>query len=464
MLRFFRLNDPYRLLGLFGLLILFSLPVFVDSAGLTGQELKGMLVGEALRNGKQLYTQLFDSTAPVSALCFGLIDWLAGRSLLGRQLIALLIIFFHASFFAVILIRNKAYTDSTYLPALIMGALCFFSFDLLSISPELLGATFLLMAINNLFKEIEFKIQRDEIILNLGFYLGVASLCLFSFSVFYLGTLIILLVFTRITMRKYLLLTLGFALPHAGLWCYYLCSGDVAMLIQNFYLPNLTFRGSDLVSIQTLLTLLAVPLLFLALAFYKLNNEGRFTKYQSQLSQVMFLWMVIALIQVAITRALSPHSFILFVPSLAYFITHYFLLIRRKWLAEYILIFFLLAIVSVAMLARYNKISWVAFNKMFVTPPDITFQNKSLLVLKDELGYYKANTQAGGFLEWSLCSPIFDEPDYYENVILVSKAFDNNAPDVIIDPNNKMKAFFNRMPTLTKRYRREKDIYLKINN
>ena len=195
LLRFFRINDPYRLLGLFILLILLGLPFFIDPAPATLQELKSFVLGEAIRDGKLMYIQVFDSTAPWTANTFGLINWLFGRSLIIQHSLALVLIFFQAAFFAVLLIQNKAYNDNTYVPALVFGLLCFFSFDLLSFSPELLASTVLLLALNNLFKEIEFRIQRDEIILNLGVFLGVATLFIFSYVVFLFGTIFILFLF-----------------------------------------------------------------------------------------------------------------------------------------------------------------------------------------------------------------------------------------------------------------------------
>jgi hypothetical protein len=463
MLRFFRLNDPYRLLGLLILLLVLSLPTIFFSTGIMTQELKNMLVGEAVREGKLLYVSLFDSTATLSSLTFALLDWMFGRSSVGRIIFPVLLIFFQASFFAIILIRNKAYADSTYIPALIFGVLCCFSFDIFSASPELLGSTFLLMSINNLFKEIEFKIQRDEIILNLGFYLGLASLFIFSFSIFLIASIIILLVFTRINLRKYLLLLLGFLLPHVFLLCYYFYRNETSLLVQNFYLPNVTFQGKDFISLASLLVLLATPILFLFLSFFKLNTEGRFTKYQSQLSQVMLLWLVFCIIQVSITRELTPHSFIISIPSLAYFISHYFLLLRRKRLAEYIFGFLILSIVGIATASTFGKMPGVNYKSLFVNSTnDVKIKDKKILVIKDEISYYQSNKLAGYFLDWQLSKDVFDQPDYYENLILVRRMFDNDAPEIIIDPTDKMKAYFNRMPDVANRYKREGDNYTRI--
>jgi hypothetical protein len=464
MLRFFKVNDPYRLFALLFTLLLFSLPILFFPSPVSIQELRSMLIGEALVDGKMLYSELFDSTAPLASLFFGLLDWLCGRSVLTRQIISVIFLFIQASFFAVILIRNKAYTESTYLPALIFGILSFLSFDFISITPELLGSLFLLMAINNIFKEIEFKIQRDEIILNLGVCIGIASLFLLSLSLFLVAAIIILLIFTRVKFRKYFLLVTGFTLPHLLLMCFYFYNDAFGMLLQNFYLASFHFGGYEFVSLKTLLTLITIPIIFLALAFFKLNLEGRFTKYQSQLSQVVFLWLFFSVIHAFIAKELTPHSFIIFLPSATYFISHYFLLVKRKVLAEYLLGFFLVGIVGLAMLGKFNFLPMVSYDQLFVKKNEGPIKHKKLMLLATGLENYQSNKLAGYFLDWELSKEIVNGADYYEDIIFIKKMFDNDPPEIILDPQDKMKAFFDRIPSLALQYKRDGNTYTKVNN
>src|SRR5689334_3077706 len=155
-------------------MVVASLPLMINPPQTTKQELKSMVIGEALRDGQLMYTEVYDPTAPLSAGVFGVVDWMMGRSVTGRQIIALILIFFQAAFFAILLINNKAYNDNTYVPGFIYGLLCFVSFDFLSVTPELLGSTVLLLALNYLFREIEFRVDRNETIVNVGFYIGLA--------------------------------------------------------------------------------------------------------------------------------------------------------------------------------------------------------------------------------------------------------------------------------------------------
>jgi hypothetical protein len=463
-LRFFRFNDPYRLLGVLLILIVIALPLLIHPAAITLQELKSIVLGEALNDGKSLYIHLVDDTAPLAAWFAKWVEAIFSRSLTGRHIIALLFIFFQASFFAILLINNKAYNENTYLPALIFGLLALFSFDMLSLSPELLASTVLLFALNNLFKEIEFKVQRDEIVLNMGVYLGIASLFVLSYFVFLIGTLILLFLFTRFTFRKAMLLIFGFVLPHALLITFYFFWDNHEFLFQHFYAPNLTLSTLTLVGLKSILILGSVPIAYFFFSLFMLNREAHFTKYQSQLLQVMFLWLIIALVEVVITRERTPHSFYTFIPPLAYFISHYLLLIRRKRIAEAMLWILIIGLVTMGWAARTERLKAIDYLALF--PGESTYQStikeKRVLVLDEGLGIYIQNKMASSFLNWSLSKEVFEHSEYLENITLIDQSFQQDAPDVIIDKNDLMKNVFERIPKLKLRYKKEGKLYRKV--
>lgn len=464
-LRFFRYNDPYRLLAVLIILIAISLPLLISPAGVTWQELKDLVMGEALNEGKSIYTGIVDDTAPIAAWFNGWMDFVFGHSLTARHIIALLLIFFQASFFAVLLISNKAYNENTYLPALIFGVLGLFSFDMLALSPELLASTILLFALNNLFKDIEFREQRDEVIFNLGIYLGLASLILFSCFVFLPGTLIILSVFTRMNLRKALLLIFSFALPHLMLFSFFFLKNNEGYLIHYFYAPNFTFHTEAFLSVSSLLWLTAAPIIYLLFSMVMLNREAHFTKYQSQLLQVMLLWLVIAFVHLVITRERTPHSFYFFLPPLTYFINHYLLLIRRKRLAEVMLLLLLTAVIGISFMSKSGKWKAISYDKLFaITEADPTMNGKRILLLEKNEGYYLGNKLAAAFLNWELSKNIFENPDLFENINQIDRSFQQDAPEVIVDKNNLMEPIFQRLPGWKVKYKKEGTRYYKISN
>jgi hypothetical protein len=462
MLRYFRINDPYKLLSLLALLVVAALPTLIELPAMTLHELRDIVLGEGVGD-KLLYVELIDSTPPMMAVTDGMLNFFFERSLRARHIFALFMLFFQAAYFGILLINNKAYSESSYVPSLIFGFLTFFSFDLLSASPELFASTLLLLALNNLFKEIEFRVDRDSIVLNLGVFLGMASLFVFSYTVFLLGSVFILVVFARTGPRKILLTLFGYGLVHAIVFVLYYCYGEVDDLWTNFYVSNFSRMGVALMDLQALFILASVPGSFLLFSIFMLTREARFTKYQSQLFQVMFLWLAIALVQAWITPERTPHTFLTFIPPVAYFISYYLLLIRRRWISETMLWIFIAGIMTMNLSAANNLIGVINYSGLF--PVNSVFAakvaQKKVMIVGDDISLLQSNTLSGYFLNWELSRKYFEEPDYYENVIKVNRVFATDPPDVIVDEKGLMDPFMEKIPVLKKAYRKEDRIYWK---
>ncbi len=462
-LRFFRLNDPYRLLGVLLMMIIIGLPMLTSPEALL-QEFKDIVLGEALNDGKTMYLQVLDDTPWLAAWFAKWIGFIFGRSVTARHILALFFLFFQSAFFCLILIRNKAYNENNYLPGLIFGILCFFSFDLISLSHELLASTLLLLALNNLFKEIEFKVQLDETVLNLGVYLGIASMLVFSYTLFLLGTIMILAIFARITFRKSMLLLFGFVFPHSLLLCYYYFHDGLPAIANYFYDANFTIHTVDLITWKSLLPLGSALLIFLFFSIIMLGREARFTKYQSQLMQVMLLWMLLAIAEIFFTRERTPHSFITFIPPLTYFISHYLLLIRRKWISETMLWILLLSVIGISTASRLGKLNSVSYSSMKVKKSAFSqsIENKRVLILADDFGLYENNKMSSYFLNWHFAKHIFEHPEFYENIVLINSSFQKDLPDVIIDENGLMEKVFPRLPQFKKQFYQKGKTYERI--
>lgn len=459
MLRYFRINDPYRLLSLLVLMILASLPVWIDLPEMTAQEIKDMVVGERVTN-RILYVDLIDRTPPLLAVVDGLIDTMFGRSLVARRVIALALLFFQAAYFGILLINNRAYNENTYVPSLIAGLLFFFSFDMISLTPELLASTLLLLALNNVFKEIEFRVDRDSILLNLGIFIGLASLIVFSYSLFLIGAILVLVIFARTAARKIFLMLLGYGLVHAILFTGYYFLGHAGDLWRNFYLANLTAQES-VVTFRMMLVLGAIPLFFFVVSLFMLTREARFTRYQSQIFQVLFIWMLLAAIQLWIGSSKAPHAFIIFLPPLAYYISHYLVLIRRRRIAEVMLWIFLLGLMLMQITSRQGRWTQVDYAKLFApaSPYAAQISGKRVMVIGDDPGLYRDNTLGGSFLDWDLSKEYLEHPDFYENLIRLNNAFAEDPPEVIVDELNYMEAIFARLPKVRQLYRKEGSVY-----
>lgn len=408
-----------------------------------------------------MYRDVVDSTAPLAAWTHELLDSLFGRSLLARHILAFLVIFFQSAYVGILFITKKVFSENTYIPSLLFSLLFFFSYDTLALSNELLGSSFLLLALTFIFEEIEFRNERDESVLNVGLCISLASLFSFAFIVYLPCAMVIFLLFTRSTVRKFLLLCFGFLLPHLLAMSIAFVNDSAGELWQYFYLSNLAFERTEFVTGKTLLTLSAIPLVFLAVSLVMLNREARFSKYQSQILTTVIIYLAFSLLFVLYTKDLRPQSLIVFIPGFAFLFTHFFLLIRRrKFLRMNVWILFT-GIVSIAYLARFDKLPWVDYGKLRVATDAGEIAGKRILVLDDSPDLYYNNLLATPFLDWALSRNIFQHAEYYENVTVVYRSFKNDPPDIVLDRHNLLDNFLQRMPEIRSHYVREGNRYMR---
>lgn len=463
MIRYFRINDPYRLVGLFILLLILYIPLFIFDTQTTIPELKNLLLGEKQNEGYDMYHDVVGNSAPLAAWTHEVLDSLFGRSVFVRHLLTFLIMFLQAAYVGILFINKKVFSENTYIPSFLFALLFFFSYDTLALSNELLGSGFLLLALTSIFQEIEFRNERDESIFNVGLCVSLASLFAFAFIVYLPCAILILVLFTRISVRKFLLLIFGFLLPHLLAISIAYLNNSTNQLWHYFYVSNFSFERTSFVTAGTLFTLSAIPLFYLLVSLVILNREARFSKYQSQILQSILLWLAFSIIFVLYTKDLRPQSLIVFIPGMSYLFTQMFLLIRRKKFIQLNSWVLFLGIVSVAYLAKFGKIPSVDYSKLLVTTQAAEPRGKRILVLENRLDLYQDNFLATPFLDWKLSREIFHNPDYYENVTQVYRAFKNDPPDLVFDRENLLGDFFRRMPEIKSEYVREGDLYVRRN-
>jgi hypothetical protein len=459
LLRYFRINDPYRLVALLILLLIIYLPLFIDPPAITAPEQKAMMVGQKLADGNRMYAEIIDNTGPLSAWFHALMDILFGSSLLARHIVAFIIIFFQSAFLGVIFITKRVFIENTFIPPLIFSLLYFFSFDTLALTDELLGSGVLLLAMNNLFKEIEFRTPRNETTFNLGIYLSFASLFHLPYIIFLFAILVMLFLFARTDLRKVLLLIFAFLLPHFFLLTITYLGGPVGPLVDYYYLSGLQYHKEVLVSINSLVILGAVPLFYFAISVIMLNRLARFSKYQSQLLQSIFLWIGFCFIYFLFCRDLRPQTMVVLIPALTFLFTHFLLLIRRRKFSEMNTWILLLGIVSTAYLARYDKLN-VSYNDLLLKPVSgVSNRGVTVLVLGPEPGYYIGNYASTPFVNWELSKRFFEQPQYFESLTTAYTGILSAPPSLIVDKQNLMTPFLERIPELERIYRRRGDTW-----
>jgi hypothetical protein len=447
----FKNNSVYSLLAAIALFIILRVWLLTINLPLLVPELKWMLIGERMSNGFLLYSQIWDNISPLSALIYWVFDVLFGRSALAYHIFAILLIVGQTLLFHQLSQRNQLYHEKSNVPALLYVIFMCMSVDFYTLSPPLMGLTFLLLALDETFTYVHEYTERDEVFA-IGFYTGIATLFYLPYGLFIGFELLCFLLLAATGIRKYFLIIVGFVFPLiiAGLFFYFV--NGLESLYTNWLLALLYLPKQIYLSAGDLVLIAAPLLLILLLATQRLfSGDARFINYQIRCQQAMFMWLVTALVALLLATIVAPYQLVVFVPAAAFFGTHFFLLIRRWWIGELVFA----ALVLLILFINYSYIlptrSYISLETMFVrdAPADKTVQNKKLLVIGDDsIHYYAHNTPATPYLNWSMASRHFNDLDNYVTVIKLYENFQKDMPEVIVDKSGKAPQLFSRIPAL----------------
>jgi len=444
------------MLGVFVLLILIRLPFLIADTPLSIAELNWMLVGEKISEGHSLYVGVWDNIGPLAALCYALIELIFNRSQTVYVLLAILLTTYQSLVFNNFLITKKAFNENTYVPAFAYIILSSFSFDFFVLSPVLIALTWILLALRNVFYRVESRSQ-DNRILSTGIYIGLAALCYLPSIIFLLSTIMAYMLFANVSIRRHLLLLYGTALPLLIASTYFFVVDGLDGFLDQYLLAFETLSRDFYAHPLWLLYLSIIPLIFLILSLYKVGQIRRFTNQQSKLQQIMLIKVVATVATLFFVNELSPYHLLPLVPSIAFFVTHYLLSIRRIIFAELTTVLFAVLVVLNAYAFLYG---YFALGRIFNTPElmvqetayDELVKGKEVLVLGDQLSIYREAKMATPYLDWQLSKQLLAATGYFENLTRIYHSFNENMPVVIIDLESLMPDLQQRIPLLENSY------------
>ncbi|MEN7548917.1 hypothetical protein AAG747_13425 [Rapidithrix thailandica] len=461
MLTFFRLNDPFRILGVLLIVFLLRLPFYLKGLPLMIPELNWMLVGESLAKGGHMYTDVWDNLGPLAAGVYWCVVGLFGKSQLVFQILGLILVVIQAFIFNRFLIKNGVYNEKNYLPALFYGLFMCLNFDFLTLSPALLALTFLLLVLRNIIRLDERFVEED--IFKTGIYLGIATLLFAPSVVFLLSTIIGFMLFRSASPRYFMMVLFGFAFAISLVITYYFFVDGLKNFI-DFYLASLlTFKGLNYVSWFEIIWVSIIPAVLTVLAIGKLGTERGFINFQVICQQFMAVWMISAGLVLFVSPQFTTYQLILFVPGLSFFTTHFVMLTRNRLIAELSFWVITAALMTVSYATVYldqqdNPYS-PNFSKVFVKQDDalITDRPKTMLVLGDQISSYQGNSLATPYLNWKLSEKHFSHLNNYQVLSAILENFEKGYPEIIIDPKGITPQLFQNIPVLAQKYRLKKE-------
>jgi len=417
-----------------------------------------MVLGERLSEGFILYRDVYDTTAPLAASFYWILDLAFGRNVLVYRTLSAALLFLQGIRLNATFNQQGLLPDKSYLPTLLYFVFGSIFFELDTLSPLLIGQTFLIFALPYLINPPKENTSNSRLFKG-GFLLGLAALCHLPLMLFILFAFFAVILFAFNTFRSFLLLLCGFLFPYTVVFTFFLYTGALPNFIQYNLLSGWNFYLALLLPPLDLIKILIVPILLLAYAVFFAIVRAPGLNYQLKFLQLMLLWLPVALLAVIAGQHISTISWLLFLPALAYFGSFSFLRAAKGWITEPLF----LILFGVVMLLRYYQLlpptKYTQLDTSQITvQQDARYnevKNARILVLGDDYNYYAANQAATPYINWQLAQEDFGQLNTYYAVFKIVRNITVSRPDYIVDEARLMPQLQHKAPLEFSRYRQK---------
>lgn len=410
-----------------------------------------MVLGERLSEGYLLYVDVIDDTGPLSAGVFSGIHLLFGRSPMAYILLGKVFVLFQVYYWNSTLIKYRVFDENTYLPAIVLAALFHFSFDLMYLSPTLLGSTFLLLAFGQLFSHTVLQKESSESTLLIGIYGGLAAGFHWNFIFFLPFIAFTGLAISGFTIRQLFLSIMGFLLPILLIFVFYFWKDGLQQAIQIW--P--TVFNYPIYGYQPALSWLvpgAFPLL-LALIGYTISSFFRgATINQQKQRQLIVIWLLFSAGLFFFEKNNATYQLVVFLPALSYFISQFFL--KFNWTFLIRPAFFGLVLVMPILASFYWTTRTAVDTTYFVVAPAETSlpQKTGMMVLEEDPSPYLTNSLGGPFLNYNMSISYLKQEKTLPQKAQVFQMIRRQLPKKVLDKEGHFKDLLEELPALKELY------------
>jgi hypothetical protein len=410
-----------------------------------------MVLGERLSEGYLLYVDVIDDTGPLSAGVFTGLHLLFGRSPIAYILLGKIFVLVQIYYWNSTLIKYRVFDENTYLPAIVMAALFHFSFDLMYLSPTLLGSTFLLLAFGQLFSHTVLQKESSESTLLIGIYGGLATGFHWNF-VFFLPFLILTgLAISSFSVRQLFLSIMGFLLPILLILVFYFWNDGLEHALQVwpmvFSYPNYGYQPS-----LSWLAPGAFPLVLALIGFAISSFFRGATINQQKQRQLIIIWLLFSAGLFFLVKNNASYQLVVFLPAMTYFISQFFLLFNWTLLVKPA--FFGLVLVLPLWTLNYWTTRTAVDTSYFVAAIDeITLPKKTgVMVLEKDPSPLLYKTLDGPFLNYNMSMRYLKQEKTLQQKAQVFQMVRRQMPQQVLDKDGLFKDLLDELPALKEFY------------
>lgn len=453
----FRINDPYRMIFLFILFIGTASIRFFNPAIYTLEELNRVVIGEKMATNSLIYADLLDDTGVLPALAYYFIGNVSYFNHSWQLVLGILILCFQAVIFNGITLRYKLLNENTYVPALIYLTLAITFFDSLSLSPEMLSVTFILLAFEYLFRQMASKSKTALNLISMSVFLGLASICYLPALILVILFFIILLIYSSLNYIQILRLFYGIQSVFVLVWIFYFLKDANADLYKVYFLSLFRLEKGAQLSWIEYIYIAGIPSSIAIISIFKVLNSSGFINYQQKVQASLLLYLIAITIILFIWEGRSGAAFNFYLPAFAFFISNFLLLQRKRIWSEAFYVLILAGALYSYLNPLFNLSSQYGSMKTLIVTPtayENVVNDKEILVIGNKPNIYKNAIPSTKYYQWNLSKKVFEQIGDLKQLQELVTQLTENPPQVIIDEIGVMPNLVERIYFLNN-YKRE---------
>lgn len=439
------------------LVFLTGIYIWVLEVPMLQPEMTWLLIGERMAEGKAMYIDIVDDTGPLSAAVYWLCHLAFGRSWLALKILALVLAMFQITYLNGIFIYYKSFKENTYIPALLLVILFHLSFDLLTLSPALMGSTFLVLALRHLFSQTVLQKEGSDSILLIGLFGGIAACFHFPLVTFLPFMLISGVIVSGFSFRQLVLSLIAYSLPFTIIALFYFWNDSLWIFFEEFVIDPRRVDRYAHVGLRDLLVLFLPGMVFSVMGFVVGAVLQSQTVNQQKQFQLMFLFVLFGVGSLFLSNRITPYQLVMILPGMAYFGTQLFAAYEKGPFMKALSWIFVLGIPFGGFLWIVLKSNSGEINTYAIefTEKHASTQGKRILVLGEDLGYYQDASLGSRYLNYSLTKNILNDTTDLRNSAEVFRVFSTERPQIIIDEDGLFENLSNRLSPLKEIYQKQ---------
>jgi hypothetical protein len=410
-----------------------------------------MVLGERLSEGYYLYVDVIDDTGPLSAGVFTGLHLLFGRSEFVYLFLGRILALFQIYYWNSTLIKYRVFDENTYLPAIIMAALFHFSFDLMSLSPTLLGSTFLMLALGQLFSHTVLQKESSESTLLIGIFGGLATGFHWNF-VFFLPFLVFTgLAISSFTIRQLLLSIMGFIVPILLILVFYFWNDGLTQALSIlplvFTYPKYAYHDYlSWLPPGSLALVLAVAGFFIGSFF-----RGATINQQKQ-RQLVLSWLLFSAGLFFLVKNRASYQLVVFIPGLTYLITQFFLYFNWNLILRPAFFALTLAVPLWGMTYWNARTSIDSTYFVPTSSETSTGTTAEVMVLGADCSPYLNATLGGPFLNYHMSKSHLSQEKTLQQKAELFQMIRQQTPKRVLDQEGLFRQLLDELPALKEYY------------